>query len=131
MEIIKNGFKNERLGVELDVYLINGKEWFRAKEVANILGYRDSERFTRIINFTENVSTHNVGSGNIKHNESFVNEFGLYEVVCKINQTDMVRYDKAREFQRWVFEEVLPSLIIMVLYILENSSTKIKMQELI
>ena len=30
MKIIKNGFKNERLGVELDVYVIDGKEWFKA-----------------------------------------------------------------------------------------------------
>lgn len=110
MELIKNGFKNERLGIELDVYVIDDKEWFRGKQVAKILGYRDSERFTRIVSFRENISTHNVGSGEVKHNETFVNEFAIYEVVCKINKTDIERYNKAREFQKWVFEEVLPSL---------------------
>lgn len=128
MKIIKNGFKNERLEIELDVYIIDEKEWFRGRQVANILGYRDSERFTRIVSFKENISTHNVGSGEVKHNETFVNEFALYEVVCKINKTDMARYTKAREFQKWVFSEVLPSLRKNNFYIdsenIDNSQLK-------
>lgn len=130
MKIIKNGFKNERLGIELDVYEINGKEWFRGKQVAKILGYRDSERFTRIVSFKENISTHNVGSGEVKHNETFVNEFALYEVVCKINKTDIERYTKAREFQQWVFSEVLPSLRKNNFYVDKDNITESQAEKL-
>lgn len=123
MEIKKNGFKNEKLGLELDVYVLDGKEWFRALDIAKYLEYRDSERFTRLITFKQNISTHNVGSGKIKHNETFVNEYGLYEVLCKITRTSQERYNKAREFQQWVFEEVLPSIRKTGTYV-DSTATK-------
>lgn len=131
MEIKRNGFKNERLGIELDVYIIKGGEWFRAMDIAKYLDYRDSERFTRTITFEENVSTHNVGSETIKHNETFINEFGLYETLCKITKTNMERYNKAREFQKWVFSEVLPSLRVNNFYVDKNNINEIQVEQLI
>lgn len=40
----------------------------------------------------------------------FINEFALYEIICKIRKSDIDRYLLARNFQKWVFGEVLPSL---------------------
>lgn len=111
MVTIKNGFKNERLGLELDVYTFNTKEWFLAKDVANYLGYRTANDMTRIITFEENYSTHKMRTAQGNEYEAvFINEFGLYEILCKVNKSDENRYNKAREFQKWVFGEVLPSI---------------------
>ena len=128
MNIIKNGFKNERLGIELDVYIIDGKEWFRAKDISDFLEYRDARDMVRIVSFNENINTHIVPNVVNPRGTTFINEFALYEVVCKINKTDIERYNKAREFQQWVFSEVLPSLRKNNFYIdsenIDNSQLK-------
>lgn len=112
MKIIKNGFKNARLGIELDVYIIDGKEWFKAQDISEFFGYAKTTNMTRNIDFIEeNSYTHimRTEQGN-SYPAQFINEFALYEVICKIRKVDVQRYTKAREFQKWVFEEVLPSL---------------------
>ena len=110
MEIIKNGFKNNRLGIELDVYIIEEKEWFKAKDISDFLGYSEAKDMTRIISFEENINRHIVPNVVNPKGTLFINEFGLYEIICKINKTDSTRFNKAREFQKWVFSEVLPSI---------------------
>ncbi|MGL5962629.1 MAG: BRO-N domain-containing protein [Cetobacterium sp.] len=100
------------------------KEWFKTKEVSLFLGYRDSERVTRVVSFKENIITHNVGDEINPIGTSFINEFGLYETLCKINKTDIERYNKAREFQKWVFSEVLPSIRQNGAYVDEDHITK-------
>ena len=112
MEIIKNGFKNERLGIELDVYVIDGKEWFKAQDVSEYLEYAETKDMTRNIDFIgENTYRHNMQTAQGNNYEAiFINEIALYEIICKIRKSNTERYNKAREFQKWVFEEVLPSL---------------------
>lgn len=112
MEIIKNGFKNERLGIELDVYLIESGEWFRAKDISDFLGYQDTNKMMRSIEITEFNCIRQTLSGvnNNKYEADFINESALYEIIFSITKRDMVRYAKAREFQKWVFSEVLPSI---------------------
>ena len=131
MKIVKNGFKNERLGVELDVYIINGKEWFKAQDISNHLDYIQASDMLRNIDFIEdNTIKHNMLSDKGNYTDTrFINEIALYECVLKIrdSKTDLVkhnRYLKAREFQRWVFEEVLPSLRKNNYYIDKDNITK-------
>lgn len=127
MEIIKNGFKNERLGIELDVYVIGGKEWFKDSDIAKFLDYRDSYNMKRSISFlNENSIPRFTRNGYEAH---FINEYALYECVLKIKDSDKdnikhQRFLKAREFQKWVFEEVLPSLRKNNFYINKNQITK-------
>lgn len=112
MKIIKNGFRNERLGVELDVYVIEGREWFKAQDISEFLGYQKTTNMTRNIDFIEeNSCTHimSTAQGN-NYDALFINEFALYEIICKIRKSDIDRYLLARNFQKWVFGEVLPSL---------------------
>lgn len=112
MEIIKNGFKNERLGIELDVYVINEKEWFKAQDISELLKYKATAQMTRSIEITSSnscVQTLHTGAGN-KYEALFINESALYEIIFSITKRDIERYNKAREFQKWVFEEVLPSI---------------------
>ena len=112
MEIIKNGFKNERLEIELNVYLIQGREWFRAKDISDFLGYQDTNKMMRSIETTKfNCIRQTLsGANNNKYEADFINESALYEIIFSITRRDMERYNKAREFQKWVFEEVLPSI---------------------
>lgn len=130
MKIIKNGFKNERLGIELDVYEIEGKEWFKAKDISDFLEYRDARDMVRIVSFNENINTHIVPNVVNPRGTTFINEFALYEIVCKINKTDIERYNKAREFQQWVFSEVLPSLRKNNFYVDKNNITESQAEKL-
>lgn len=127
MEIIKNGFKNERLGIELDVYVIDGKEWFKDSDIASFLEYRDSFNMKRSIDFLqENSIPRFTRNGYEAH---YINEMALYEAVLKIrnSETDEIkksRYAKAREFQKWVFSEVLPSLRENGIYAEQNITSQ-------
>lgn len=131
MEIIKKGFKNEILGIELDVYVINEKEWFKAQDISEHLEYRDRYNMTRSIDFVEdNSCTHNMRTvrGN-EYEALFINEIALYECILKIrdSKTDedkRRRFIKAREFQKWVFSNVLPSLRKNGYYLNENMSSE-------
>ena len=113
MKKIENKFVNEKLGLMLDVYVDeNGKEWFKAQDIAEFLEYRDTHTMTRYLNepemhsYTLNWCT---AQGN-QYQAMFIDEYALYEVVLRVTKADAVRYEKAREFQRWVFGEVLPEL---------------------
>lgn len=111
MEIIKNGFKNPRLGIELDVYKIDGKEWFKAQDVAEHLRYRDGYTMLRNLDsIEENSTTQTVCSATNGYSAKFINETALYEITLKIRKSDAERYERAREYQKWVCYEVLPSL---------------------
>ena len=122
MEKLDKKFKNEKLGLELDIYKDeNGKEWFLAKSVSEFLGYRMASDMTRLITFEENVVTRNLRIGlNNPNNITLINEMAIYEIVCKITKADANRYEKAREFQRWVFGEVLPEIRKHGAYILAD-----------
>lgn len=105
----EKGFKNDKLGLELDVYYVDGvNEWFLAKDVSDFLGYGKAGDMTRLISFEENLASHNMRIGNTNTNVIMINEFGLNEILCKITKSDIKRWNKARAFQRWVFGEVLP-----------------------
>lgn len=126
MEIIKNGFKNERLGIELDVYVIGGKEWFKAQDISDILFYQDTRHMSRNVEINDKNSylqTLETAQGN-KYKALFISESVLYEIIFRITKRDVKRYSLAREFQKWVFEEVLPSLRKNNFYINKNQITK-------
>lgn len=112
MKIIKNGFRNERLGVELDVYVIEGREWFRAKDVADFLEYQDTNKMVRSIELDEYncIRQTLTGVNNNKYEADFIDESALYEICFSITSRNNKRYLKARNFQKWIFREVLPSL---------------------
>lgn len=132
MEIIKNGFKNEKLEIELDVYIIEGKEWFKAQDISEYLGYRDTDKMTRNIdNIDKNSCTHIMGTAqNNKYYATFINEFALYEAILKIRKSDLSRYEKARNFQEWIFEEVLPSIRKNNYYVDKENITESQLDKL-
>lgn len=110
MEVIKNGFKNERLGIELDVYVIEGKEWFDVRPLVNLFGFRDLGKLTDKITDPHDKGTQTLGTLGGNQEVTVVTESGIYEIIFSISKRNLERHTKSLEFKRWVFGEVLPSI---------------------
>lgn len=85
-----------------------GEPWFVAKDVADVLGYRDAEKMTRNLDDDE-TDTQIVGirSANGVHQNrevAVINESGLYTAILKSRRKEAMR------FKKWVTHEVLPSI---------------------
>ena len=109
--LIEKKFLSEELGIEFESYI--DEEcfvWFKAKQVAQILGYRDtdqairnhvSENHKRTFNLSQPVDS----TGQVQGRWIiFVDEAGFYELVFRS------RLPKAKMFREWVFTKVLPSI---------------------
>ena len=106
--ILEKSFINSQLGINFNSYI--DKEcniWFKAKEVAQILGYKNtekaikshvSENHKRKILFSNQHETHGCSM------TYFLDEAGFYELVFKS------RLPAAKIFREWVFTIVLPSI---------------------
>ena len=126
MKKLDKTFKNERLGLELEIYENNGKEWFKADEIAKFFNYDKSQRLLDNLNSSEdhftsineggtgetsaNASCKFDGSTNRSYNKYYIDEYALYEVTLRITKANPERYEKARIFQDWVFGELLPEI---------------------
>ena len=82
----------------------NGEPWFVAKDVCDILGLENSRKATADLDSDEkNTVTISDGiAGN--PNRTIISEPGLYKLIMRS------RKPEAKEFQRWVTHEVLPSI---------------------
>ena len=101
-DMLEKTFKNVDLGIEIESYIDKKlRIWFKAKEVAQILGYKNTEkaikRHVKIL-FNNHHETHGCSM------TYFIDEPGFYELVFKS------RLPSARIFREWVFSKVLPSI---------------------
>lgn len=96
-------FKNEEFG-EVRTLVIDGEPWFVGKDVATILGYKDtSDALKKHVDTEDKLSRRFADSG--QNREMYViNESGLYSLVLSS------KLPKAREFKHWVTSKILPSL---------------------
>ena len=101
-------FINRHLGIKFNSYIDEKlRVWFKAKEVATILGYRDTNQAIR-----KHVSENHKRKVILKQPvEStgcsmtcFIDEAGFYELVFSS------RLPVAKFFREWVFTKVLPSI---------------------
>lgn len=83
--------------------LIDGEPWFVAGDLASILGYREAEKMTRMLDDDEK-GAHIVGTLGGNQQVSVVTESGLYACVLKS------RRPEAKTFRKWVTSEVLPAI---------------------
>lgn len=81
----------------------NDEPWFIAKDVANILGYRDAANMTRRLEEDEK-GTRPVSTPGGEQQMAVITEPGLYSAILGS------RIPEAREFKRWVTHEVLPKI---------------------
>ncbi|MBL1262806.1 BRO-N domain-containing protein [Methylomicrobium sp. RS1] len=80
----------------------NGEPWFIAMDVAEILGYKDTEAMTRKLDEDEIQNLRIVGFGN--RGVTTINESGLYASILTSHKPE------AKAFKRWVTHEVLPAI---------------------
>lgn len=91
--------------------MLDGEPWFVATDIARILGYRDAEKMTRMLDDDER-GTHLVGiPSKNQHGEfnyqvemTIISESGLYSCILRSNRQE------AKRFRKWVTAEVLPQI---------------------
>ena len=115
--LIEKKYKNVDLGVEITSYIDKQQIiWFRGKNVAEILGYKDSNQAIRKNVSIENKLTHIIQSNcspvsqTGQQNDTrgkyctLINEPGFYELIFGS------KMEFAKKFRQWVFTTVLPSI---------------------
>lgn len=96
-------FSNSEFG-ELGIMLIDGKEYFPATHCAKILGYANPRDAIQKRCKTEGVANCDVLTNGGKQSVKYINEGNLYRLIVSS------KLPSAERFERWVFDEVLPSI---------------------
>lgn len=94
-------FQNSEFG-ELSILLIDGKEYFPATQCAKVLGYADPYKAIKAHckGWVNRPVPTNGGTQEIK----YITEGDLYRLIIRS------KLPAAERFERWVFDEVLPTL---------------------
>lgn len=110
LTLTTNPFNFESHDVRVLINERTGEPWFVGKDVAEILGYRDSRDATRYLDDDEKrtdslTPPKQRGLTNSRNtNVSLINESGLYSLVLRSRMPD------AKRFRKWVTSEILPSI---------------------
>lgn len=96
---------------EIRTQLINSEPWFVGKDVAEILGYKDSVNAIKQhvdiedkMMGSQNTTPSIIDSLGRKQFPTFINESGMYALVFGS------KLENATKFKRWVTSEVLPTI---------------------
>ena len=81
----------------------DGAPWFIAKDVADHLGYSDTQAMTRKID-EDDVKKANLLHVGLHNNQTLISESGLYLAVLSSSKPE------TKAFKKWVTAEVLPSI---------------------
>lgn len=107
-------FQNSKFG-DLEILTIEGKEWFPAIKVAEILGYTNPRKAIRDHTKERGVTIRSViDSLGRNQDKKFIDEGNLYRLITRS------KLPQADEFEEWVFEEVLPSIRKHGIYATDN-----------
>lgn len=98
-EMTKHMFGSE----EVRTFTDKGEVWFIAKDISDVLGFRDTHEMTRILDSDEKGDTEVRTLGG-KQVMTIINESGMYTCVIRS------RKKEAKAFRKWVTGEVLPSI---------------------
>lgn len=96
-------FSNSEFG-EIRTATINGEPWFVGKDVAEALGYSDTNKAVAVHVDDEDKLNDKTASSLGQRGGWFINESGLYSLVLSS------KLPTAKKFKRWVTSEVLPSI---------------------
>lgn len=96
-------FKNEEFG-EVRTLNINNEPWFVGKDVAIILGYKDSDQAIRKHVDEEDKLNRQIKGLGQSRNMKIINESGLYSLILSS------KLPNAKKFKKWVTSEVLPTI---------------------
>lgn len=106
-------FQNSQFG-NLGILTFEGKEWFPAIQVAEILGYANPRDAISRHTKNKGVVNHDVLSNGGVQRKKFIDEGNLYRLITRS------KLPQADEFEEWVFEDVLPSIRKHGLYATDN-----------
>lgn len=84
--------------------LINSEPWFVGRDVAEVLGYADTNQAIRKHVDNEDRLTRRFDGTGQSRDMTIINESGLYSLVLSS------KLPSAKKFKRWVTSEVLPAL---------------------
>lgn len=93
---------------------INGEPWFVGKDVALVLGYKDSSDALKRHVDNEDKLTRSFADSGQRREMYVINESGLYALVLSS------KIPTAKRFKRWVTSEVLPTIRKHGMYITEE-----------
>lgn len=96
-------FENEQFG-KVRILEIENEPYFVGKDVAEILGYSDTNQAIRMHVDEEDKLTRDFNGSGQNRQMYIINESGLYSLILKS------KLPQARQFKRWVTNEVLPSI---------------------
>ena len=96
-------FKNESFG-EIRTLLINDEVWFVGKDVSEALGYERPDNAIRNHIDEEDKLMHQISASGQSRKMVIINESGLYSLILSS------KLPQAKEFKRWVTDEVLPTI---------------------
>lgn len=96
-------FKHEKFG-NIRTINKNGEPWFVGKDVATILGYKDSINALKSHVDSEDKLGWQITTSGQRREVTFINESGLYSLILSS------KLPQAKEFKRWVTNEVLPQI---------------------
>ena len=115
--MLEKKFTNTDLGIELTSYIDkNQNVWFRAKDVAQILGYRDTDKaIRRHVDEEDKFKGPAKTAGQVIKSYpaktagqvrwcTFLNESGFYSLVLSS------KLETAKKFKHWFTSQVLPSI---------------------
>lgn len=103
MEQLAKVFSHERFG-SVQVIVIDGKEMFAATQVAAALGYKDAYAAIRQHCREEGSVIHPLLTDGGVQRMKFITEGNVYRLIARSKLPD------AEQFERWLFDEVAPSL---------------------
>lgn len=89
---------------EVRSLLINSEPWFVGKDVADVLGYADTNQAIRKHVDNEDRLTRRFDGTGQSRDMTIINESGLYALIFGS------KLESAQKFKRWVTSEVLPAL---------------------
>ena len=103
--MLEKKFTNADLGFELTSYIDKQQNvWFRGKDVAKILGYRDTTQAIRKNVCMEDKYKGGVGTTAGLQTCVFINESGFYSLVLSS------KLETAKKFKHWITSQFLPSI---------------------
>ena len=110
-------FKNAEFG-EIKTVVINDAPYFVGKDVAEILGYGDTNQAIRKHVEDEDKLTRRFDGSGQRREMTVINESGLYSLVLSS------KLPTAKKFKRWVTSEVLPTIRKHGAYMTEDALHK-------
>lgn len=96
-------FRNESFG-EIRILLIEDEVWFVGKDVAEALGYERPDNAIRNHIDEEDKLMHQISASGQSRKMVIINESGLYSLILSS------KLPQAKEFKRWVTNDILPSI---------------------